>query len=523
MVNRFFGVTVKRNWIVSFVFVIAMFCAQAAMACPSGVSGIAGPNKTVCAEAASGELYCNVADSSGNFYVPGSVVPPSTGGCLPFDSYWFYQLECYGDGMRVNRRLPSEVDGGPWLDVSCRPVTVHQPRICLLGTDWDTASGHMSHLWDVDPATGAVSNPRSTGLRQVIGIAMHPSNTALYAVTTFGASPANSLFRIDIATGASTWIGPLGIGSIYEGDLAFGDDGTLYGIQGSKLYKINTSTGAATLVGNPLGQDYSFLSFNGSNKMFAIDNGSVAGAATNYLKELNKTTAGVVTSQPLSMTLGGYGGMDWNQLGGHMWVADGQDPGGYYPPNRKLFRLDTGSGALTVVGPLGLSHGLTGLASCKPCAVETALVAVANQPEEIGFAQTLGMAYRVRDELLQKTRVGRHYIDRFYDHSLRMVYLMATDESLRLETADFLVSMAPGFFDLLDHQGHNVTVTRGMIDAAGNLAGRFAEADGSGGSLTLAIDEELNRVDLDLLDGLTFADAWAYLNTLVTGELPAQN
>lgn len=507
---------------VSSTFLLLLLFAQSAVACPTGVAGKADPGSTVCAESSSGVLYCVLTDNAGDFFIGGGAVAPSTGGCLPVSgSYWFHQLNCYDDGMSVNRNISSEQFGGAWLDVACKPVVpVHKPKICLMATDWESTFGFTTTLWDVNASTGAVFNPRSTGLGHVIGIAIDPTNTWVYAVSSVGGSPAtNSLYRINMTTGASTLVGSLGIGNLFEGDLAFGDDGTLYGIQDDLLYRINTSTGAATVIGDPNGSDYSYLSFNGSNVMFGIDNGNVAGIPGTYLDEIDETNANVVASQSVD-SLGGYGGMDWNQLGGWMWVADGKTPGSTVAGHRKLFKLNPVSGVRTEVGLLGLSHGVTGLASCKPCAVETALDAEASQPSsELSHGEVLKMAYRVRDELLGTTRVGKHYIDRFYDHSLRMVYLMARDRSLLQESADFLHAMAPGFLDFLDQDGRH-KVNGEMINSARQLAARFSEADSTTGrgALAAAIDEELQRVDLDRLRGLSFADAWAYLNTLPTEE-----
>lgn len=502
-------------------FLFLMLMAPSAWACPTGVGGKADPGSTVCAKSDSGTLYCGQTDAAGDFFIAGGAVAPSTGGCLPLrGSFWFYQLNCYDDGMSVNRNISAEKYGGEWLDVSCKPVKpVHQRKMCLIATDWESSFGFTTTLWDVSASTGAVSNPRSTGLGHVIGIAIDPTNTWVYAVSSVGGSPAtNSLYRINMSTGASTLVGPLGIGNLFEGDLAFGDDGTLYGIQDDLLYSIDTGSGAATVIGDPNGSDYSYLSFNGSGTLFGIDNGNVSGTPGCYLDEIDATNADVLASQDLNPTLGGYGGMDWNQLGGWMWVADGKTPGSNVAGHRKLFKLNPVSGALSEVGLLGLSHGVTGLASCKPCAVETALDSKTSQsPSRLSHGEVLKMAYRVRDELLDTTRVGRHYTERFYDHSLRMVYLMSQDRGLLLESAELLHSMAPGFLDLLDQDGRHKVSDR-MVESAHRLATRFSEADRSSGRGTLAaaIDEELQRVDLKRLRGLTFADAWAYLNTLPT-------
>ena len=510
----------NRLWIASAIFLSLSIWTPSADACPTGIAGISDANSTVCAESTStGTLYCRQADANGDFFIYGGVVPPSTGGCLPLSGeYWFYNVDCYDDGMSVNRSISSERYGGTWLDVTCKPEPLHQPKICLLATDWESFDGYVTTLWDVAAGTGAVFNPRSTGIGHVIGIAIHPSNAFLYAVTSVGGIPANpnSLYRVNMGTGASTLIGPLGIGSLFEGDLAFGDDGTLYGVQDDLLYTIDTLTGAATVVGNPNGQDYSFLSFNGSNTMFAIDNGSPAGLV-NDLDELDPTNADVLATQVLSEELGGYGGMDWNQLGGWMWVADGKTPGSSIAGHRKLFRLNPSTGVLSEVGDLGLSHGVTGLASCKPCAVEYALDTQASPPGDMSHGEVLKMAYRVRDELLDTSRVGKYYIDRFYNHSLRVVYLMTQDDSLWNETTQYLHLLAPGLLDLLDGEGR-ILIDADMIVATRSLAQRYSELDqvSGQGALANAISEEMQRMDLDQLTGRSFADAWTYLNTLPT-------
>ncbi|MEM6795416.1 MAG: hypothetical protein AAF725_15670 [Acidobacteriota bacterium] len=517
--NFQFASASSRLAIPLFLFLL-LALAQSAAACPTGVAGKADPGATVCAESSSGLLYCRQANADGDFFLSSGADAPSTGGCLPSsDTHSFYQTSCPNDGMTVNRSLSAEKYGGDWLDVSCKPFKpVHKPRICLLATDWESTFGFTTTLWSVNAGTGAVFDPRPTGLGHVIGLAVDPTNTWAYAVSSLGGSPmANSLYRINMTTGASTLVGPLGIGNLFEGDLAFGDDGTLYGVQDDLLYSINTGTGAATVIGDPAGSDYSFLSFNGSNTLYAIDNSNTAGSPTVYLDELDETNADVTASQPID-ELGGYGGMDWNQIGGWLWVADGKTPGSTVAGHRKLFQLNPVSGALTEVGPLGLSHGVTGLASCKPCAVVNALDTGVSEPAgELSHAQVLKMAYRVRDELLDSTRVGRHYAERFYSHSLRMVYLMAQDRSLRQDTADFLHLMAPGFLDLLDGNGQH-RVRRQMVEKARGLAERFSQADRASGrgALAAALGEELQRLDLDRLRGLSFQQAWAHLNTLET-------
>ena len=64
--------------------------------------------------------------------------------------------------------------------------------------------------------------------------------TSAYNATT------DSLVRLDAATGAGVQLGPIGFLAVYG--LATNDDVTLYGFSGSKVIKIDTTTGAGSLV-----------------------------------------------------------------------------------------------------------------------------------------------------------------------------------------------------------------------------------------------------------------------------------
>jgi hypothetical protein len=69
------------------------------------------------------------------------------------------------------------------------------------------------------------------------------------------ANDESSLYRIDPATYAAVRVAGFGfpgsIGSDAMADLAIGPDGTLYGISSAHFYKINPTTAACTLLGNP--------------------------------------------------------------------------------------------------------------------------------------------------------------------------------------------------------------------------------------------------------------------------------
>jgi len=95
----------------------------------------------------------------------------------------------------------------------------------------------------VDAATGAVTQIGNAGGPAIFyDIAFNPSG-ALYGVAADG-----NLYAISTTNAAATRIGPLGTSAL--NGLVFSTQGTLYGSGGTSLYTIDTSTGAASLVGS---------------------------------------------------------------------------------------------------------------------------------------------------------------------------------------------------------------------------------------------------------------------------------
>ena len=213
-------------------------------------------------------------------------------------------------------------------------------------------------LYDINPLTGIATNPRDTGIENLAGISFSP-NGVLYGLTTFGVlAPPNSLFTIEPGTGASTLIGPTGLSSIFEGDLDFDpQSGILYAIQSvptgpqRDLFTINTETGAATTVGSISDSgDLSAMAFSDSGTLYVLD------TATELLLTVDPSTASLLTSVPLSLSLGPTAGMDFDPDTGELYVADGSTDG-----TNSLYTLDITTGELTLIGSTGLTSGLSGL------------------------------------------------------------------------------------------------------------------------------------------------------------------
>lgn len=124
--------------------------------------------------------------------------------------------------------------------------SLYAAKGCLLTT---------SDLYSVNPSTAACTSIGAIGYA-ISGMTYHPVKEIMYAATSaYSAASPNSLIRIDLATGAGTVIGPLGINADSQiGDLTVRPDGVLMGLgematgstDSGVLFTINTTTGAAT-------------------------------------------------------------------------------------------------------------------------------------------------------------------------------------------------------------------------------------------------------------------------------------
>ncbi|MDQ6622760.1 MAG: DUF4394 domain-containing protein [Verrucomicrobiota bacterium] len=219
----------------------------------------------------------------------------------------------------------------------------------LIGNTFTNAA-----IYDVNQSTGAATNPRSTGLTsQLAGISFQPGTGDLYGLTTLNGGQPSSLVRINPATGATNVVGSTGL-VVAEGDLAFNPlNGNLYGIQAissnRSFFQINVATGAATVLGTLPNADFSALAFNMAGVLYAIE------TTTNTLSTLNPVNGLILTSVALSSALGSLVGLAFDPATGIAYVGDGGSG------TNLLYTLNTITGALTPIGPTGLTD-LAGLA-----------------------------------------------------------------------------------------------------------------------------------------------------------------
>lgn len=123
-----------------------------------------------------------------------------------------------------------------------------------------TNGGHVSKLYRIELATGATTvvgnvaiaaGPGKSGSNlDVVSLSLNPLDGMLYGFVT---SPGNviGLIKVDPLTAATTYIG--GNIAAYKSalqDFTFGTDGKLYFASEGDLVSVNTATGAYSIIGN---------------------------------------------------------------------------------------------------------------------------------------------------------------------------------------------------------------------------------------------------------------------------------
>jgi DNA-binding beta-propeller fold protein YncE len=143
-------------------------------------------------------------------------------------------------------------------------------------------------LEQIDTSTMARTVVGSTGVASgdFGGMAYDPASDTLYWVPGRG---NNNLYTINRTTGAASLIGAHGINDLFG--LEFDTStGTLYGSQfsgGSNLFTLNTGTGAATLIGN-MGLGMGGLAYDSKRDQLVGDNDGGG-----RLYSINRSTAAI--------------------------------------------------------------------------------------------------------------------------------------------------------------------------------------------------------------------------------------
>jgi WD40 repeat protein len=231
-------------------------------------------------------------------------------------------------------------------------ATTASAREVLYGAGAAGDGGSPSTLYILDPATGSPLQTIGPIGFSVTGLAMDPADGTLYGstgrTTSGGATNPGSLIRVDRTSGAGSLIGDLRPDTDTAGDLTFTPDGALYGwlVPSDDLATIDKASGAATPVGESgiVGNTGSGLASSPAGTLFhaALDSDSLytvdrtTGAAT-AVAPLNGTESLEINALTFSATGALFGS----------WL----DYGSTGPRPSRLLTIDTGSGAITFLGP----------------------------------------------------------------------------------------------------------------------------------------------------------------------------
>jgi hypothetical protein len=210
-----------------------------------------------------------------------------------------------------------------------------------------------SELLQIDTTTGNGSLIGTVSVSLVAGMAWDANNGILYASTT----GSDLLVTIDPLDGTTTTIGPLGVELMHGLEYDSNND-VLYGVtnqnggSGNALWTVDVTTGTATFVATHGRPGLAGMAFDASSGTMYVGD-----FQTGELHTINLTT-GVTT------LIGSFGvgiqtglGLAFDPVLG-LFACDNKASGSV---DDELFRVDTSTGAATLVGPINAGNvlGLT--------------------------------------------------------------------------------------------------------------------------------------------------------------------
>lgn len=148
------------------------------------------------------------------------------------------------------------------------------------------------------------------------------------------------------------------------------------------------------------------------------------------------------------------------------------------------------------------------------CAATTALSSATEDVNTIDIAVTL---YRTRDELMASTGMGAYYRQLYEQYTGRISQLILLDSSLKTQGTTILQNVTPGLSRLMDGQGQEAIVSEETVQEIVSFLDGLAADDraNGGGELADTIEREMLRINWENLVGMTYEDAWAYIQAQI--------
>jgi hypothetical protein len=120
-------------------------------------------------------------------------------------------------------------------------------------------------------------------------------------------------------------------------------------------------------------------------------------------------------------------------------------------------------------------------------------------------SQLLDTYYRVQDDILFPTEIGRRYIELFYGLSSEVWQISLTHDEVMSQATRLLLGFEPQLHELVEGRGAGVLVTREMVSDVESFLDLVAQYGSP--ELRSAIQSERARLPLGDLVGLSFQEA----------------
>jgi hypothetical protein len=129
-------------------------------------------------------------------------------------------------------------------------------------------SANPSQLYTINPTTGAATAVGPTGVTEIDGLAIRPSNKELYGVLTTGSG--STLYRVSRQYGDALFHRTIALPNMRAITFSLNGDTLYAGTTNGRLYRINLATGDTTYIGTANGKVYSGFAISPtSNQLWA--------------------------------------------------------------------------------------------------------------------------------------------------------------------------------------------------------------------------------------------------------------
>ncbi len=236
-------------------------------------------------------------------------------------------------------------------------VSVPVARAQMVAIEEDTGN-----LYLVSPSDASLSLIGDTGLTNLGALEFNPYDSTLYALT-IGEAPALYEFQISSGLDDVTVVsrGELGITFVFEGGLAFADDGTAYGLNAGAttplLFTIDLDTGEGTIITALDGRhDIAGLGWRSDGLLIGLD------STDEVLLTIDPASGSASEIEDMAPAIGSIGGMALIGDEGYFVTAG---PLAHSPGSNELWSFDPFTGEHTRIGDFDgviTGAGFSGLA-----------------------------------------------------------------------------------------------------------------------------------------------------------------